>query len=560
MNRHTGFFSKLSNNYEVKIHMKHIVFLFAFLLLAAPSYAQVFTSSNLPIIIINTNNVPIPDEPKIPGTMKIIDNGAGQINHITDPGNIYSGNIGIEIRGSYSASLPQKPYAIETRDINQIDSAVSLFGFPEESDWVLLANYNDKVFMRNVLAFKLFNETGHYASRTRFAEVMVNGTYNGIYIFGEKIKRDQGRVDIAKLEPDENTGEPLTGGYIFKIDYWDASNSWTSPYHPIGHSNFDIHFVYYYPQPEDISIQQRTYIKDYVTAFESALRNPLIHDSSAGYYPYMNVSSFIDYFIVNEVSRNNDGFKKSFYFFKDRNGKDRRINCGPVWDFDWAWKNINECAIFAHTDGSGWAYKVNDCYPDVNSPGWHIRLLQDTLFANELHCRWDLFRSGFLNTDSVLNWVDDNAAYLWQAQQRHYTRWPILGLNVGTPVVGPIPTTFQGEIDGFKNWITLRLNWLDANMPGRCYNILHNEYLQNKLQIVAFPNPASDHVFIELPEQNNKSVLQLYSITGNLVKVPVTFDGNLFTLDVSQLAVGMFFARVTGGRNEVSNIKIIISR
>ncbi len=532
--------------------MKRFTSILAFLLIVSLTKAQVFTSSNLPIIIISTNNVPIPDEPKIPGTMKIIDNGPGQINHVTDPANIYDGHIGIEIRGSYSASLPQKPYGIETRDSAQNELNVSVFGFPEEHDWVLLANYNDKVFMRNVLAFKLFNETGHYASRTRFAEVMVNGVYEGIYVFGEKIKRDNGRVDVAKLLPDENSGEPLTGGYIFKIDYWDDFSSWLSPYHPIGHHDFDVHFVYYYPQPEDISDAQHEYIKNYVTTFESALYTPF---SSAAYYPFINTESFIDYFIVNEVARNNDGFKKSFYFFKDRDGKDKRINCGPVWDFDWAWKNIDECSIFAHTDGSGWAYQVNDCYPDVNSPGWHIRLLQDTIFTNELRCRWDLFRNNILNTDTLMNWVDANASYLWQAQQRHYARWPILGLNVGTPVIGPIPTTFQGEISDFKNWITLRLNWLDQNIPGHCYNILNTESQIQKPSIVAFPNPASDQVFIELPSQNNKAVLQLFSITGKPVNVPYTFDGNLFRLDVSQLPSGLYNARICG-----SNIKLVLGR
>jgi len=540
--------------------MKRLAILFAFIVLFNIVNAQVFTSSNLPIIIISTNNVPIPNEPKIPGTMKIIDNGPGQINHITDPGNVYNGKIGIEIRGSYSASLPQKPYSVETRDINEADSVVSLFGWPEESDWVLLANYNDKVFMRNVLAFKLFNETGHYASRTRYAEVTVNGQYQGIYIFGEKIKRDDGRVNISKLDPDENTGEPLTGGYIFKIDYWDNTNSWKSPYHPIGHSGFDVHFVYYYPKPEEISEQQHEYLKNYVTTFESALYSPLFHDTTAGYYPYINMQSFIDYFIINELARNNDGFKKSFYFFKDRDGKDKRINCGPVWDFDWAWKNIDECAIFANTDGSGWAYKVNDCYPDVNSPGWHIRLLQDTLFANELRCRWELFRNDILNTDSLMNWVDSNATYLWQAQQRHYARWPILGLNVGTPVIGPIPTTFQGEIDDFKHWIQLRLNWLDANMPGHCYNILNTESPVVKPKIVAFPNPASDQLFIELPQQNDKAVLQLFSMPGSLLTVPLMFDGNLFTLNVQQLPEGIYYARIIDSDNKINTLKLVIAR
>jgi hypothetical protein len=534
--------------------MQKALLTFVLFLIFTIGQAQVFTSSNLPIIIISTNNVAIPDEPKIPGTMKIIDNGPGQLNHISDPGNVYNGNIGIEIRGSYSASLPQKPYSIETRDADQNDLDVSLFGWPEESDWVLTANYNDKVFMRNVLAFKLFNEMGHYASRTRYAEVMVNGQYQGIYIFGEKIKRDNGRVDIAKLDPDEISGEPLTGGYIFKVDYYTAQDSWQSPFHPIGHQNFNVHFVYYYPKPEDIVTQQRNYIKSYVTSFESAL-----YSSFSTYSPFIDEDSFIDYFLVNELARNNDGFKKSFYFFKNRDGLDKRIHCGPVWDFDWAWKNINECSIFAHTDGSGWAYMVNDCYPDVNSPGWHIRLLQDPVFANELHCRWDLFRQTILNTDTLMNWIDSNASYLWEAQQRHYTRWPILGLNVGTPVVGPIPTTFQGEIDGFKNWIKLRLNWLDANMPGQCYNIT-GKSPEKEIQPLAFPNPASEFVYIELPEADYTSSMQLFNITGVQVKVPFAFDGDLFTIDVRNLPAGIFFAQVANIKDRVYTVKVIVKR
>lgn len=522
--------------------------------------SQVFISSNLPIIIISTNNVPIPDEPKIAGTMKIIDNGPGQINHITDSGNIYTGNIGIEIRGHYSASLPQKPYAIETRDADQKELNVPIFGFPEEHDWVLLANYNDKVFMRNVLAFRLFNRMGHYASRTRFAEVMVNGVYQGIYIFGEKIKRDDGRVDIAKLTPDENSGEPMTGGYIFKIDYWNSSDSWLSNYHPTGHPNFDVHYVYEYPKPEEISVQQKAYIKAYVNTFETALYNPFVHDSSAGYFRYMNTASFIDYFIVNEVSRNNDGFKKSFFMFKDRDGKDKRINLGPVWDFDWAWKNIDECWIFANTDGSGWAYQVNDCYPDVNSPAWHVRLLQDSLFTDELRCRYELFRSGMLNTDTLMAWIDSTAAYLGEAQQRHYTRWPILGLNVGTPVVGYIPTTFQGEIDGFKEWIRLRLDWLDANMPGHCYDITSSHLSGMKPDIQAFPNPAKDYLYIELPSPCPDASIVTKNMAGKIVNPPYTFDGNLFTIEVGSLTPGIYVAGINQRQGEIKHIKFVVVR
>jgi len=537
-----------------------LLFFTLLLLLASSGVAQVFITSNLPIVIISTNNVPIPDEPKIPGTMKIIDNGPGQINHVTDSGNIYTGNIGIEIRGHYSAILPQKPYAIETRDADQNKLNVPLFGFPEEHDWVLLANYNDKVFMRNVLAFKLFNEMGHYASHTRFCEVMVNGAYQGIYIFGEKIKRDNGRVDIAKLEPDENSGEPMTGGYIFKLDYWDWTNSWQSSYHPIGHSNFDVHFVYEYPKTEDITIQQKAYIKSYVNTFESALYNQNIHDSTAGYFRYMDMNSFIDYFLVNEVSRNNDGFKKSFFMFKNRDGIDKRINLGPVWDFDWAWKNIDECYIFAHTDGSGWAYQVNDCYPDVHSPGWHIRLLQDTIFVNALKCRYEIFRTNILNTDTLFNWIDSTVAYLWEAQERHYERWPILGLNVGAPVVGPIPTTFEGEIQDFKNWIQLRLNWLDANMPGHCNNYASAPLAGFIPEIQLFPNPATDYIFIELPGYNPSATVHLSNIEGRRIDPPVSFDGNLFTIQVSGLVPGVYIASLIDSSHRTTYMKFVVTR
>lgn len=528
--------------------------------LAESTNAQTFVSSNLPIVIISTNNVPIPDEPKIPGTMKIIDNGPGHLNLVADSGNVYTGNIGIEVRGHFSSIFPQKPYAIETRDADQNELNVQLFGFPEEHDWVLLANYNDKVFMRNVLAFKLFNEMGHYASRTRFCEVVVNGAYQGIYVFGEKIKRDNGRVDIAKLEPNENSGEPLTGGYIFKLDYWDWNNSWLSSYHPIGHPNFDVHFVYEYPKPENITIQQKEYIKTYVNTFESALYNPIIHDSSAGYYRYMDMNSFIDYFLVNEVSRNNDGFKKSFFMFKNRDGIDKRIKLGPVWDFDWAWKNIDECYIFANTDGSGWAYMVNDCYPDVHSPGWHIRLLQDTIFTNALKCRYEDYRTTILNTDTLFNWIDNTVAYLWEAQQRHYERWPILGLNVGAPVVGPIPTTFEGEIQDFKDWIELRMNWLDASMPGQCSNYTSSPYAVYEPSIQLFPNPASQYLFIELPFNAPGASILITNIEGRKINPPVSFDRNLFILDVSVLTPGIYIATVADQNHRATHIKFVVSR
>lgn len=187
-----------------------------------------FSESDLPIVVINTNGQAIGYDIKTVVDMGIIYNGPGNRNHLVDPYNEYNGKIGIEYRGNYSLSLPQKPYSIELIDGlgNSIDS--SILGMPAENDWLLLANYNDKSFARNVIPFELFDSLGHYGVRSKHVDVVLDGQYQGIYLLAEKIKRDSNRVDIAKLDSTEISGNNLTGGYIFKVDYWDNTNSWQS--------------------------------------------------------------------------------------------------------------------------------------------------------------------------------------------------------------------------------------------------------------------------------------------------------------------------------------------
>ena len=36
----------------------------------------------------------------------------------------------------------------------------------------------------------------YYSPRTQFCELIINDQYKGVYLFTEKIKRDNGRVDI----------------------------------------------------------------------------------------------------------------------------------------------------------------------------------------------------------------------------------------------------------------------------------------------------------------------------------------------------------------------------
>ncbi|HVZ95441.1 MAG TPA: CotH kinase family protein, partial [Chitinophagaceae bacterium] len=247
-----------------------VILLIAFCCCLSFADAQVnFTSSNLPVIVINTNGQTIPDDPKITADMGIIYNGPGVRNNITDSFNEYNGKIGIEIRGQSSQMFPMKSYSVELRDTLGESVDKSLFGLPEESDWVLYAPYTDKTLMRNFLAYTLSNSLGHWAAHCRFVEVMLNGSYAGIYVFMEKIKRNSGRVDIKKLKSSDNSGDAVTGGYIFSIDK--DADGWFSSYHPNDDPNANIQFSYVYPKIEDITTQQQAYIKSYVDSFENAL-------------------------------------------------------------------------------------------------------------------------------------------------------------------------------------------------------------------------------------------------------------------------------------------------
>lgn len=497
---------------------------------------------DIPLVVIDVNGgFPIPDEPKIVAHMKIIDHGPGKLNYASDSGNIYDGNIVIELRGAYSASLPQKPYGFETRNEGWENLNVPLLGMPEENDWILLANYNDKSFLRNALAGQLFRNMGHYAPRTRHCEVIVNNSYNGIYVLTEKIKRDKNRVDIARLEETENYGDDVTGGYIFKNDYYSSYDSWTSNYPPFDRPEARVHFVYYYPKPENITENQKHYLQDYVDSFEEVLHGPDFKNPLTGYAAYIDVNSFIDYFILSEVSRNVDAYKKSRYLFKDKESKGGKIHSGPPWDYDWAWKDIWDCHMFTNTDGSGWAYEVNDCDVWPTPPVYMTRLLQDVHFANRLKLRYEKYRDSFLSMESINAYIDSVTTFLYEAQKRHYTRWDILGENVGAPEVGYIPTTFNTELGKFKNWIETRLTWLDSNMPGDAFGPLGLKASQN-ISLRIFPNPASELVYIESDQAIIRiEILQLSGATMLLIQERTTFS---YGINVSALPPGFYLIQV----------------
>lgn len=512
-------------------------------------------TTSLPLFVIDTRGKSIQDEPKTDVFLKIVFHGQGNINSSDDTGNVYEGNIGIEYRGKYSQTFPQKPYLFETRNASGEKLNVSLLGFPPEHDWILIPSYNDKTFLRNDLAFRIFREMGHYAPRSTLCEVILNGDYQGIYLFCEKIKVDKNRIPIARTDADNNAGDSLTGGYIFKQDYYDASNSWMSLYPALDRSGSSVYFVYEYPKPEEITWQQKQYLRGFVFSFEKALYGKDFSDPFKGYRQFLDIPSFIDYFIIGELSRNIDAYKKSCYYYKDRDSRDGRLHAGPVWDFDWAWKNIDECDIFRATDGSGWAYQVNSCGNWPVAVTWMERLLQDEWFTNTLYTRYVNLRKTILSEESIFGYIDSVAARIDFAQNRHYARWPILGINVGTPEVDPQPDSYEDVLDQFKIWISKRLAWLDVNMPGE-YKNFPDDSVPDRNALYVFPNPAADWLVIGYARPVKK--IEVFSSGGVCRNLNFQPRGNnTYQADISYLPSGVYFIRLITGNGEILTSKFL---
>ena len=428
-----------------------------------PCQSFPFTSSDLPIVKIFSNGQPIPNEPKIDGQMEVIDNGPGQRNY-PDQAPVFSGPVGIELHGNSTQGFPKKSIRVETRDSLGEDLDVSLLGMPETSDYVLAANFSDKTLMRNALTYDLSRRLGHYASRTRFCEVFVDNTYQGVYILTEIIKRGKDRVDVSRLTPADTAGAALTGGYIVSID-WNTSPGWNSQFSQPNSPNIYTYFQHEYPKWDEIHPSQAEYIRRYVDSFEVALAGSGFQDTLSGWRHFADETSFMDYLFLNEMSRNVDGYRLSTYFHKKRDDKGGKIHMGPAWDYDLAWYNADYCDNWIP---SGWAYDINYVCGDAGVPFWWERLAQDTLFARNAACRWQTLRAGPLHTDSIFALVDSMAAVLEESQQRNFQLWPILGVYVW-PNPGDLPDTYAGEVQKMKNWTSARLDWLDfafgANLP-----------------------------------------------------------------------------------------------
>ena len=430
--------------------MKKLLVILSFLCFPLLSAAQAFTDSNLPIVIIETDGgVNIPDEPKVFGNMKIIWHQDGSRNYLSDQNNPeylnYDGRIGIEIRGSTSAILSKKPYGLETlMDDDVTNNNVSILGMPKENDWVLNALAYDQTGMRDFLSYELSERLGQYASRRVYCEVMINGSYKGLYVFMEKIKVDDNRVNIQKMDETCNSYPEVTGGYITKADKTTGGDpvAWQMQGYGggwWGGSNTD--FIHHYPKPSDITNAQHNYIKSVFTTLASKSNSHNISITD-GIPSVIDIPTFVDFMIMGEFSSNADVYQYSTFFHTDRKGK---LRAGPVWDY-----NLTYGYDFSgRSRYDVWQFNNSD----NNGPKFWKDLFDTDEFRCYLAKRWFEITSegNVLDYNLLCNRIDEIDALISEAIVRDNQQWHQMNQHAS-------------EVQAMKTWIQQRINWLNNNI------------------------------------------------------------------------------------------------
>ena len=399
-----------------------------------------------------------------------------------------------------------------------------------------------------------------YANRTRFVELIVNGEYYGVCILGEKIKQGKNRVDIAKLKVTDITGDDLTGGYIVKIDKTTGARSlgWNSAYSsPLRPHLFQVE----YPKTEDLKTEQFNYIKKVVNDFEQRLQSVDFKDPEKGYPKVIDVESLVDYFLVNEITRNVDAYRLSTFFYKDKNSKNPKLVMGPVWDFNLAFGNANYCQGWLHT---GWAYRFNDVCPSDpvgGVPFWWQRLLQDENFQTKLKARWNDLRANSLSTEKIMFQLDSSVALLKTGQVRNFEKWTILGRYIWPNQY--ISKTYLEEITYTKDWLKQRLDWMDNSA------LLNSKLLPSEALLVdiekpnIYPNPVFEKTKISFGTTRNEQVKgEIFDSFGRKVKTVFNQKFNIgeyiFDFNRNNLPAGIYYFKLEKNSKPAYIQKIIL--
>ena len=398
-------------------------------------------NTGLPIVYVDTQNgwAINSKENYVPASLRI--EGAGEYEGLEDV------TCDIRGRGNTTWEWPKKPYLVK------LEKKQSMLGMPKHKRWVLLANFMDRTLMRNLVSMKA-------ASLTRLAwtprcvpvELVLNGKHKGSYLLIEQVRVDKNRVNITEMEPTDNDGEAVTGGYLLELDFhYDNEVQWGDPHGGCVQwgRNGGIPFGVKYPDEDDLTSQQLAYIKNYVYETAETLYGDNFTDPENGYAKYIDVDSFVDYWIVFEVMGNHElGNPGSVYMHKDRGGK---LVAGPCWDFDWGVLSYNASPQAKTGLINGEAI-------------WYARLFQDPAFKAKVK---DRFQELLPELKKIPDYMDECEKLLTESAKLNFAMWnpaDDASMNGWQIINGDENMTFHNAIARLKSNYKERLVVIPNNL------------------------------------------------------------------------------------------------
>jgi len=398
------------------------------------------SSSYIPVVEINTNGQRISKDEEILVQIKISEQEDDQseiLRRTLAAAITYRGN------SSYY-TFDKKQYRIEFRkdkDPEQ-NSEHSIAGMPAASDWVLNGPFLDRSLSRNYLGYKVSRELLPWAPDTEYCEVYLDGEYQGLYIIIEPVTNDIGRLGMSDYS--------LVSGrcsYIAKFDrIGEEENSLQTFGMTSGYTSNEISISY--PTVGNLTSPQKEYIANDINEFEKALYSDNFADEETGYAKYIDVSSFVDYFIISEMMLITDAGYLSTYFYKDM-APNSKIKM-TTWDFNNSYDNIP------------WEEKSNEAFYLVDT-NWFSRLVQDRSFVQKVVARYRELRRSTLSDEYLLNAIDENVAFLGDSIDRNFEVW---GYTFHENMLSNHrdPESFEEAISMLEDAIVQRGDFLDNNI------------------------------------------------------------------------------------------------
>lgn len=367
-------------------------------------------------------------------------------NHPSDEATLTT-TAQIRVRGHSSRLFEKSPYQLDFVDENGEAAPAAVMGMPAHSEWVLYGPYLDKSLVRNYMWYNIAGEVMEWAPNVRYCELILNGEYRGLYLMVETITDGEDcRLNLSTTEQNvKTTGYLLRGDRTTQEDLGGQRDIYTYLERML---TLRTDILIKYPGRSSLTQELRQEIELDYAAFEKALYSYDYDTDDYGYWNYIDVDNFVDYFLINEFSLNVDAGRYSTYIYKDLSGKFKLA----VWDFN------NACDNFP----------TDPLTPDqINmvSHTWYFMLCKSEGFVERLLDRYDELRASVLNETYLLNYIDETLAYLGPAVERNNQRWndAMTQWEPLTPVERNLHS-HEEAVDQLKEWLYERGIWLDENI------------------------------------------------------------------------------------------------